>query len=126
MPRYDSMNFQPPAPVATVEIRTRDREKRILDVPMLIDSGADLTLIPRRCVNELGLRDEPLEGCFLEGFDGSTTVARAVNVELHFLQYVFKGTFAVTEAEIGFLGRNVINRLSVVFDGPALEWREEH
>jgi hypothetical protein len=124
MPRYDSECFMPPAPVASVVICTRDRIKTIPDVSMLIDSGADLTLIPRKCVDELGLRDEPIEGCVLEGFDGSMAVARAVNVELHFLQYVFKGTFAVTEAEIGVLGRNVINRLSLVLDGPRLTWRE--
>jgi hypothetical protein len=125
MPQYDAGRFKPPAPVAKVEVWTRDREKSAYDVSMLIDSGADLTLIPRKCVDELGLCDEPIEGCILEGFDGSTAVARAVNVELHFLKYVFKGTFAVTESEIGVLGRNVINRLSLVLDGPALEWRNE-
>jgi hypothetical protein len=90
---------------------------------MLIDSGADLTLIPQRSVRELGLRDEPIDG-FLEGFDGSTTPARAVNIEVHFLDYIFRGLFPVTEDELGILGRNVLNRFSLLLDGPRLTWRE--
>lgn len=123
MPVYDAERFKPPAPVATVTLYARDRAKTVADVPMLIDSGADLTLIPQRCVRELGLRDEPIDG-FLEGFDGSTTPARAVNIEVHFLQYIFRGLFPVTEDECGILGRNVINRLALVLDGPRFTWRE--
>lgn len=122
MPLYDSERFCPPAPVARVELRTRDQAKAVLDVPMLIDSGADLTLIPKRFAQELGLRDEPLDG-FLEGFDGSTSPARAVNMEVHFLDYIFRGLFLLTDDECGILGRNVLNRLTLVLDGPALEWR---
>ncbi len=123
MPVYDAERFKPPAPVATVVLYTRDRAKTVADVPMLIDSGADLTLIPQRCVRELGLHDEPIDG-FLQGFDGSTTPARAVNIELHFLQYIFRGLFPVTEDELGILGRNVLNKLSLLLDGPRLTWRE--
>jgi hypothetical protein len=121
MPVYDAERFKPPAPVATVLLCTRDQAKTVADVPMLIESGADLTLIPRRCVRELGLRDEPIDG-FLEGFDGSTSPARVVNIEVHFLDYIFRGLFPVTEDECGILGRNVMNRLSLVLDGPRLTW----
>jgi hypothetical protein len=124
MPVYDAERFSPPAPVAKVELRTRDQAKAAFDVPMLIDSGADLTLIPQRCVQELGLRDEPLDG-YLQGFDGSTSPARVINIEVHFLQYIFRGLFLVTDDECGILGRNVLNRLSLVLDGPALQWRDE-
>ena len=123
MPVYDAERFKPPAPVATVVLCTRNRAKTVADVPMLIDSGADLTLIPQRCVRELGLRDEPIDG-FLQGFDGSTSPARAVNIEVHFLRYIFRGLFPITEDECGILGRNVIHRLSLVLDGPRLTWRE--
>jgi len=123
MPVYDAERFKPPAPVATVVLCTRNRAKTVADVLMLIDSGADLTLIPQRCVRELGLRDEPIDG-FLQGFDGSTSPARAVNIEVHFLRYIFRGLFPITEDECGILGRNVINRLSLVLDGPRLTWRE--
>ena len=123
MPAYDAEHFRPPAPVASVTICTRDRSKTVVDVPMLIDSGADLTLIPQRCIQSLGLQDEPIDG-FRQGFDGNTTPARAVNIELHFLQYVFRGLFPVTNDEFGILGRNILGRFVLVLNGPALEWRE--
>lgn len=124
MPVYNVERFKPPAPVATVLLCTRDRAKTVADVPMLIDSGADLTLIPQWCVKELGLRDEPIDG-FLQGFDGSTSPARAVSIEVRSLHYVFRGLFPVTEDECGILGRNLLNRFSLVLDGPSLTWREE-
>ncbi len=38
MPAYDAKHFTPPAPLATVTVRTRDRTRTISDVPMQIDS----------------------------------------------------------------------------------------
>jgi hypothetical protein len=51
MPAYDDRLFAPPAPVA----RHPDREQNVGDVPMLIDSGADATLLPRSAAASLGL-----------------------------------------------------------------------
>lgn len=45
MPAYDDSRFDPPAPVALVSICHPDREVAVADVPMLMDSGADATLI---------------------------------------------------------------------------------
>ena len=46
MPNYDRQQFKPPAAVARVIVRTRDGMKSVSDVAMLVDSGADVTLIP--------------------------------------------------------------------------------
>jgi len=55
MPAYDDSRFAPPAPVALVSIRHPDREEVVSDVPMLIDSGADATLLPKSAVASLGI-----------------------------------------------------------------------
>ena len=55
MPTYDSNQFDPPAPLARVSLRVPEGEKAVTDVPMLIDSGADLTLIPEGSVADLKL-----------------------------------------------------------------------
>ena len=47
MPAYDDEGFSPAAPVAIVILRHPDSGKSLADVPMLIDSGADATLLPR-------------------------------------------------------------------------------
>jgi len=124
MPEYDSKQFTPPGPLARVTVRTRDHTRTVSDVPMLIDSGADATLIPQTCADRLGLRGEPQEDFFLIGFDGSTSAAKVVDAEVLFLGRTFRGQFPVTDDEVGILGRNVLNHLSVVLDGPRLNWRE--
>jgi len=124
MPDYDAKQFTPPAPLARVTIRTRDHASTVSDVPMLIDSGADGTLIPQACADRLGLRGEPQEDFVLIGFDGSTSPAKVVDAEVLFLGRTFRGQFPVIDDEVGILGRNVLNHLSVVSDGPRLNWRE--
>jgi hypothetical protein len=47
MPTYDDTFFDPPAPVVKVTLRNSNNAYTLSDVPMLIDSGADVTLIPR-------------------------------------------------------------------------------
>jgi hypothetical protein len=55
MPPYDDRLFVPPAPLARVVVRHPEHEQSVEDVPMLIDSGADATLLPRSAATSLGL-----------------------------------------------------------------------
>jgi len=54
MPPYDGNLFSPPAPVASVTLRDPRTGASAANVPMLLDSGADVTLIPKSSVNRLG------------------------------------------------------------------------
>jgi hypothetical protein len=58
MPRYDA-RFDPPAPVAAISLRSVDRHKRVSNVAMFIDSGADVTCLPASAANQLGLPNYP-------------------------------------------------------------------
>ena len=125
MADYDGKQFDPPAPVAKVTIRTLDRAHSLSDIAMLIDSGADVTLIPRACAENLGLEGATEVSLHLQGFDGGTIAAKVVEAELVFLGRNFHGHFPLIQDEYGILGRNVLNNLSLVLDGPRLNWREE-
>jgi hypothetical protein len=70
MPDYEDKGFTPPAPVAMVTLRDRKSGKTISDVPMQIDSGADITLIPQSCIDSLSMSVDPNESYELIGFDG--------------------------------------------------------
>jgi hypothetical protein len=109
-----------------VTLRTQDGGKSLSDVMMLIDSGADVSLIPKSSVRLLGLEDREREGYELIGFDGSKSVASSVECELLFLRRAFRGAYLVVEDATGILGRDVLNHISLVFDGPRLNWREEN
>jgi hypothetical protein len=126
MPMYDAQGFYPPAPVATVTLRTQDGRESISDVVMLIDSGADVSLIPESSVRRLGLESRDLEEYELMGFDGNKSIAKSVQCELVFLRRAFRGAYLIVEETTGILGRDVLNHLSLVLDGPRLAWHEEH
>ena len=124
MAAYDSDLFDPPAPMARVTLRAIPTRKIITDVPMLIDSGSDLTLIPEASIAELGPNlglDKRVE---LQGFDGRVTAARSVELDLIFLGITFRGRLAVVDSPVGVLGRNVLNRFAILLDGPNLNWKE--
>lgn len=124
MTPYDDRLFIPPAPVARVVVRHPDREQRIGDVAMLIDSGADATLLPRSAPTSLGLEGTG-ERYQLVGFDGTISESEAVLASLAFLRRNFRGRYLLTEAEVGVIGRDIMNHLRLLFDGPALHWEED-
>ena len=126
MPAYDASLFNPPAPLARVTLRNQDNGSMVSDVPMLLDTGADVTLIPQSSVNQLGLNTDPNENYELMGFDGNTSVAQVVRVDLILLRRVFRGRFLITVQGCGILGRDILNHLTLVFDGPRLNWSEEN
>lgn len=120
MPKYDAENFAPPAPVAYVSLRDPATGASLSDVPMLMDTGADVTLVPSRSVDQLGI-DIAYE---IQGFDGESKLANMVELELVFLGKKFTGQFLLIDQPIGFLGRNILNVLSITFDGPHGKWDE--
>jgi hypothetical protein len=125
MPTHDAQRFYPPAPSATVALRTQDCRRTLSDVVMLIDSGADVTLLPASSVSALGLEPDEQHGYELMGFDGSRSVAKSVHCDMVFLDRVYRGAYLVVEAAYGILGRDVLNHVSLVLDGPRLNWREQ-
>ena len=124
MPAYDRSLFDPPAPIAKVTIRHPNSGATISDVPMLLDTGADVTLLPQAFVEQLGISIDPNEGYELKGFDGNLSIARVVEVDLLFLRRAFKGRFLLIDQEWGLVGRDVLNHVSLLFDGVHLEWSE--
>lgn len=50
MPNYDSANYDPPAPVAQVILRDISSGTSQESVLLLIDTGADITLLPKAAV----------------------------------------------------------------------------
>ncbi len=121
MPAYDH-SFEPPAPVAQVTLRNPQTQIAQANVLMLIDTGADVTLIPQSIAQQLELEPALDTQYELLGFAGGLNTAYAVKLEMIFLGRTFRGQFLLTEEEMGILGRNVLNGLRLTFDGPRLNW----
>ena len=124
MPAYDSAHFEPPAPLAYVAMRHLDSGVVQTDVQMLLDSGADVTLVPLAAVEQLGATLVQGKQYELRGFGGSVTYAPVVRLELLFCNRAFRGQFLVLDQAWGILGRNVLNAIPVLLDGPHLTWDE--
>src|SRR4051794_25235230 len=117
MPAYEAARFDPPAPLALVTVKSEQLDIVIHDVPVLLDTGADVSLLPRSHV--VSLISPGAKQYELEAFDGTRSTAPAVTVEVQFLGKSFRRQFLLVEGWHGVLGRNVLNNLSLLFDGPA-------
>ncbi len=126
MPPYDATQFEPPAPLARVTLRNPKNGSTSSDIPMLLDTGADVSLIPHAILGELDLSASKDRLYELISFDGSTSYAPVIQIELVFCNRIFRGQFLVIDQVCGILGRNVLNSLSLVFDGPNVAWDEKH
>jgi hypothetical protein len=110
--------------VALVTICCPASGATIPNVPMLLDTGADVSLVPREAIvgrieiASIAVRYE------LQSFDGTRSIAPAVELELQFLGKSFRGQFLVVDGRHGILGRNTLNSLSLLLDGPSLIWTE--
>jgi hypothetical protein len=123
MTKYDE-TFDPPAPVAEISLRNVVTGERIGDVVMLLDTGADVTLLPLPAIEKL--RIEPSgEKVNLIGFDENRSSSDAYSLQIIFLGKRLTGEYCAINADIGILGRDVLNAFSIVFDGVNLEWREQ-
>lgn len=123
MPDYNTAHFDPPAPVAVVIMRAHKGAARFENVTMLLDTGSDVSLVPKAFVDRLGVEYVPSYRRILEGFNGTILQAPVVQVELVFEGKFFRGRYPVIDQEVGILGRNVLNSLPLLLDGPNQNWR---
>jgi hypothetical protein len=124
MPVYDSTWFDPPAPLARVTLRNLETGADCQDIPMLIDSGADITVLPQAITHLIDVKPATDRNYELKGFDETITTVAVVRAEMIFLNRSFRGHFPVIDQEWGIIGRNVLNLVSLLLDGPGMQWDE--
>ena len=108
--------------MATVELRAQG--KSLPDVAMLIDSGSDMSFLPGASIKRLELQADQQRRYEVTAFDGTKSQSASVQCDLVFLGQIFRGVYLIVEDADGILGRDILNHLSLVLDGPRLNWRE--
>jgi hypothetical protein len=122
MPTFDGQRFVPPAPIALVTLRNSLNELSATDVPMLIDTGADVTLLPKVVIEQLGVKSDNGGRYEVAGFDGHRCALRAVQLDMTCQDTMIRGQYLIINDAIGVLGRDVLNFFVLVIDGSGLQW----
>ena len=112
---YNKKNFNPPAPVLEVSLSIPNSQL-IVKLPALLDSGADITVIPQGITQHLQLKyvDEVLA----IGYDGiqKKTFVYSVQIILQGLGDFIIETIT-SDAEYVIIGRDILNKWSILLKG---------
>lgn len=108
--------LDPPAPVLPLRVAAPGSEAAVL-LPAVVDTGADCTLIPRAISRRLDL--PRVDRLLIEGVGGT---ARPAPVHAAWVEYAGRRVLArvVAFGEETILGRDLLNRVIVLLDGPGL------
>ncbi len=115
---YDT-SWLPAAPVVPVRLASLAEHSETITAQAKLDTGADLTAIPYALIERLRLM--PAGEIEVEGYDSRRATILAYDVSLQVDQLSVNGLLVIGFAEdYVLLGRDVLNRLRVLLDGPAL------
>jgi predicted aspartyl protease len=123
MMKFD-LSYDPPAPIAKIAIRTTESGKRLRDLEMLLDTGSDITLLSKERLHELGIAPSNKKEYELVGFDGRIIKSEIYHLQVIFLGKRFIGNYCAVDNPVGILGRDILNQITILLDGPNLEWDE--
>lgn len=117
---YDEINYDPPAPRIAVSVSHPARKETSIRVEMLIDSGADITCIPKIINNQIpNLRKGSIGA---QDFYGAITQENTRFISINIFNTEFSGLEVVEiDDEIGLIGRDILNNFVTTLDGNNLE-----
>lgn len=115
---YDFSVF-PPAPRLEIRLIAQPHGAVYGPVAAFVDTGADATIVPMSIVRELQAGVVTLKT--VRGYAGSRRTVRTYLVDVEVGPFTLPGIEIVGDAAADeiLLGRDVLNRLRVLLDGPA-------
>ena len=119
MAAYDTTGWDPPAPI--VRATVRGPSQVAIAVPMLIDTGSDITVVPRSVAEAVGAALHPSR-ISVQFYSGAEETWDEAHLTVGLARFRFEGLFLVAESSYGILGRNVLNLVLLTLDGPRLRW----
>ena len=115
---YDKNNFNPPAPVLEVVLTTpiSGLQGRVIKSSALLDSGADITVIPHWAAQQLQLKY--VDEIQASGYDGVPQKTYVYSVKIIFDKI---GDFTIrtitTDNDYALIGRDILNKWSLFLEG---------
>ena len=127
MPISFSAEKTPPVPVLPIQISFPSQPPTSAVISALVDTGSDFSLIPLRYL--LPIDAPEMRSAFVRGLFGERQLVTLYLVDIHLEIGVLAGVevIGVDDALYEFdgeeiiLGRNILNKLYLLLDGPHLE-----
>ncbi len=117
--RYDS-GYAPPAPCLGIRLAAPDEPFRSQELKVLVDTGADATIVPAQYVEPLGVQIDNRK-LLRSPWGGRQAVdVYLLDIEIGGQRLPMIEIVADEQGEEAILGRNVLNRLFMVLNGPKL------
>lgn len=115
---YD-LAYDPPIPVLQIRLFTPEWSLYTPLLSAIVDTGADATLVPLPYLHEIEASVEGQSG--LRSQWGERRIVNLYLVDLEVEEITLPSVWVVGDdrSEEVVLGRNVINRLKILLDGPA-------
>ncbi len=113
-----SQGYAPPAPVLPIHLVNPDENLRVQNIPALIDTGSDGTLVPLRILRQI--LAPPLSIGRIRSHWGEWRDAHLFMIDIVVAQVTLPHVLVVGD-EVGtevVLGRNVLNTLRLYLNGP--------
>jgi len=115
---YDT-SLVPPAPFLAAHVSDPTGSAESPLIPAKVDTGADVTAIPANLVSQLNL--VPASEVEVEGYNGHRATLACYDITLRVAHLRVVGLSVITFSEdYILLGRDVLNLLRLLLDGPAL------
>jgi predicted aspartyl protease len=119
MPHPYGVDYNPPFPLLPVALFHPESGTGTEEIPAFVDTGADGTLAPARYL--AAIHAEEMYSTRMRSHWGESRLARIYLVDLEIAGLRLPGVEVVADdqGENVLLGRNVLNRLIILLDGPA-------
>ncbi len=111
--------YFPPAPSIPVTLLSAETQRSFGPVDALVDTGTDATTVPITFLE--GIKPKFLYSAFVRPHWGSRFPVSVFSVDVRIAEWTLPGVEVVAdemETEM-ILGRDVLNKLRVLLDGPA-------
>jgi hypothetical protein len=117
---YDTA-YTPPAPMLEIRLAAPGEAPRVGPLPAVVDTGSDGTLVPTEYLEQAEAID--LGDAILYGIVGEARRVHLYEIDLQVGPLLLPGSVVVGDdhGHEVLLGRNVLNKLILLLDGPRNE-----
>lgn len=113
---YDK-RYNPPAPVIELTVSSLGRKEGV-SCEVLVDPGVNMTCIPEKIIESLGL--SPLRTSQVRDYLGHTSPLPVYPVNISFLTFNMEVEVLPIKSKVGLIGRDILNQMTITLDGRKL------